>query len=90
MEAKYTTNKGMLPEILLKKMRYAFARSEELLDLEVPDDVTVDPMLDLRNNLTDMMGDATPEQLGSMLEIFQRLRIGNIQRVSSVSLHAMT
>ena len=34
MESKYTTNKGMLPEILLDKMQESFKRSEEFLDLE--------------------------------------------------------
>ena len=34
MEAKYTTNKGMLPEILVREMRESFGRSEDLLDLE--------------------------------------------------------
>ncbi len=32
MEAKYTTNKGMLPEALIEEMRAAFKRSEHLLD----------------------------------------------------------
>ena len=35
MEAKYTTNKGMLPVALVEEMRQAFMRSEELLDLEL-------------------------------------------------------
>lgn len=35
MEAKYTTNKGILPDELVKEMRAAFKRSEELLDLEL-------------------------------------------------------
>jgi hypothetical protein len=35
MEAKYTTNKGMLPVALVEEMRQAFSRSEELLDLEL-------------------------------------------------------
>ncbi|MGB6463476.1 MAG: hypothetical protein WBF38_04545 [Nitrosotalea sp.] len=34
MEAKYTTNKGILPEMLIDEMREAFSRSEEFLDLE--------------------------------------------------------
>ena len=34
MEAKYTTNKGILPEILIDEMREAFSRGEEFLDLE--------------------------------------------------------
>ena len=35
MEAKYTTNKGLLPVALIEEMRQAFRRSEELLDLEM-------------------------------------------------------
>ncbi|MEX0656102.1 MAG: hypothetical protein WD154_00950 [Nitrosopumilaceae archaeon] len=35
MESKYTTNKGILPDELVKEMREAFMRSEELLDLEL-------------------------------------------------------
>jgi hypothetical protein len=35
MEAKYTTNKGLLPVALVEEMRQAFRRSEELLDLEL-------------------------------------------------------
>ncbi|MGI0070415.1 MAG: hypothetical protein ACREAN_09215 [Nitrosopumilaceae archaeon] len=34
MEAKYTTNKGILPDLLISEMRDAFSRSEEFLDLE--------------------------------------------------------
>ncbi|HYL66979.1 MAG TPA: hypothetical protein VEU72_07475 [Nitrosopumilaceae archaeon] len=35
MEAKYTTNKGMLPLELIEEMKQAFRRSEEFLDLEI-------------------------------------------------------
>lgn len=34
IEAKYTTNKGILPELLISEMRDTFSRSEEFLDLE--------------------------------------------------------
>lgn len=37
MEAKYTTNKGILPQLLIDEMRDAFSRSEEFLDLEKGD-----------------------------------------------------
>ena len=36
------TNKGMLPEILVREMRDAFKRSEEFLDLETSNE---DPIL---------------------------------------------
>ena len=35
MEARYTANKGVLPEMLMQEMRNAFVRSEEFLDLDV-------------------------------------------------------
>lgn len=34
IEAKYTTNKGLLPDALIEEMRAAFKRCEQLLDLE--------------------------------------------------------
>jgi hypothetical protein len=34
MEARYTTNKGILPDALIAEMKNAFLRSEEFLDLE--------------------------------------------------------
>lgn len=44
MEAKYTTNKGMLPVALVEEMRQAFRRSEELLDLELqPEEISQEP-----------------------------------------------
>ncbi|MDE1765076.1 MAG: hypothetical protein KGI27_02255 [Thaumarchaeota archaeon] len=41
IEAKYTTNKSILPTELITEMHEAFKRSQELLDLEkeVPEDV---------------------------------------------------
>ena len=38
MEARYTTNKGVLPNALIKEMKNAFKRSEEFLDLEMQTD----------------------------------------------------
>ena len=34
IEARYTTNKGILPNALVEEMRSAFKRSQEFLDLE--------------------------------------------------------
>ena len=34
IEAKFTTNKGLLSKVLMDEMRQAFSRSEEFLDLE--------------------------------------------------------
>lgn len=38
MEARYTTNKGMLPNALVKEMKNAFKKSQEFLDLEMKTD----------------------------------------------------
>jgi len=38
MEARYTTNKGVLSNVLIKEMRNAFKRSEEFLDLDMQTD----------------------------------------------------
>lgn len=35
IEAKYTTNKGILPETLIQEMQNAFKRSKEFLDLDL-------------------------------------------------------
>lgn len=97
MESKYTTNKGMLPEILLQEMREAFKRSEELLDLEL---AGTDPMLEQKQNMHNMIQDATPDEFGLMLEVFQNMmdagKMGrfssdnNDNTSSSVLLHATT
>lgn len=55
MEAKYTTNKGILPELLVSEMRNAFSRSEEFLDLE-------------KNNSTEKQKEISPEKLGNLTQ----------------------
>ncbi|WP_179365099.1 site-specific integrase [Nitrosarchaeum sp. AC2] len=73
IEQRYTTNKGILPEIMMKEMRDAFSRSEELLDLELQKE---NPVLKQKEALKDTIQNATPEELGQVLEVFQRLNIG--------------
>lgn len=66
MEAKYTTNKGILPEMLVREMRESFKRSEDLLDLDVPaNDPALEAKQDVQHATSDVMQDAAPEQLGS-------------------------
>lgn len=64
IEAKYTTNKGMLPEALFDEMREAFKRSEEFLDLELKEE---DPLLKQKEELHGMIEKATPEQMQKIL-----------------------
>lgn len=71
MEAKYTTNKGVLPEILVREMRESFRRSEDLLDLDLAANRPV------RENRQDagpdatqgLMHDVAPEGLGGAAEV---------------------
>lgn len=63
MEARYTTNKGMLPDVLLDEMRQVFARSEEYLDQPETDHTIQQRLQEQR-----IIQDATPAQLGQMLE----------------------
>ena len=73
MESKYTTNKGMLPEVLLQEMRDAFTRSEKFLDLE---DTAAgrDPVLEQKQEIHHMIRKATPEQMGLMLEALRTMQ----------------
>ena len=64
LEAKHTTNKGMLPEALFDEMREAFKRSEEFLDLELKEE---DPLLKQKEDLHSMIEKATPEQMQKIL-----------------------
>jgi len=75
IEARYTTNKGILPEVLVSEMREAFGRSEDLLDLEVARE---DPVLQQKRDIHGMIQEAAPEQLGRMLEMLQELGIGKM------------
>ena len=51
-------------------MRESFRRSEEFLYLEPG---SKDPVMEQRQNMHEMVQGATPEQLGMMLEVFQRM-----------------
>jgi hypothetical protein len=77
MSARYSTNKGILPESLTKEMRESFQRSEELLDQEM---TNVDPILKQKEELSETIHKATPEELGKMLEMFQTMNIGKINQ----------
>jgi len=71
IEAKYTTNKGVLPESLQNEMRESFKRSEEFLDLEMKNE---DPILQQKEKIIDAVTRATPERVQEMLRL---LSVGN-------------
>ncbi|QLH08587.1 hypothetical protein [Candidatus Nitrosotenuis sp. DW1] len=66
IEGKYTTNKGILPEILVNEMKDAFKRSEEFLDLEMKEE---DPVLKQKEQVKNELEKATPEQMQKILRM---------------------
>ncbi|MDE1766204.1 MAG: hypothetical protein KGI27_08030 [Thaumarchaeota archaeon] len=64
MEAKYTTNKGILPEMLVNEMSEAFKRCEEFLDLETRHE---DPLQKKREEARQMIERAAPEKVQEMI-----------------------
>mgnify|MGYP006929369514 CR=1 FL=1 len=69
MSARYSTNKGILPDALLKEMHESFKRCEDLLDLELQKD---NPLLTQKEEIQTAIQNATPEELGKVLEMFQK------------------
>ncbi len=65
IEARYTTNKGRLPEALSKEMREAFMRCTPFLDLEVKHE---DPILKEKERLKKFIDESTPERVQMMSE----------------------
>ena len=78
MESRYTTNKGVLPEVLMAEMRDAYARSEEFLDQTNAAEADT---LEQRLEIQDLMQDATPQQLGRILEA---LRAGKMSQAATL------
>jgi hypothetical protein len=65
IEAKYTTNKSILPKILMDEMREAFKRSEEFLDLEI---VVEDPLERQKEEAREKIATMKPDELARVLE----------------------
>ena len=68
IEARYTTNKGILSEILVKEMRQSFERSQEFLDLEIEQ---TDPILEQKEKALQAIENATSDELGAMLKALE-------------------
>ncbi len=77
MESRYTTNKGVLPEVLMAEMRDAYVRSEEFLDQT---NTTEADTLEQRLEIQNLMQGATPQQLGHILEA---LRAGKMSQIAT-------
>ncbi|MEW6604990.1 MAG: hypothetical protein AB1351_09955 [Thermoproteota archaeon] len=88
IEAKYTTNKGKLPEALVKEMRDNFERSQEFLDLEKAE---TDPLEKAKREALARMSlllenSKTPEELARVQELIgQALVSGNAKASSNSS-----
>ncbi|MGQ0771212.1 MAG: hypothetical protein ACT4NT_00360 [Nitrososphaerota archaeon] len=70
IEARYTTNKSILPKALTDEMRESFKRSEEFLDLEKSaDDVTEKK----REQVKETVGKLSAEQLAEVQTFVRNL-----------------
>jgi hypothetical protein len=70
MEAKYTTNKGILPDLLISEMRNAFSRSEEFLDLEKGE---VPPLEKQKDISKEKLGNLTQEEMELLQKLLQKI-----------------
>ena len=82
MEAKYTTNKGILPQLLIDEMRDAFARSEEFLDLEKGDVPKIERQEIPKENFQNL----TQEENALLQNLLQKL--GNTKSVQQTTTNA--
>lgn len=77
IEAKYTTNKGILPKTLMEEMRDAFKRSEEFLDLEKTGE---DPLEKEKEEARAKIESMSHDEIAKVLEF---LKNGNTNSESS-------
>lgn len=70
MESKYTTNKGILPDLLVSEMRDAFRRSEEFLDLEKGLNQVEEKQKEMP---TEKLGNLTQEELAMLQKLLEKM-----------------
>ncbi len=70
IEARYTTNKSILPKALMDEMRESFKRSEEFLDLEKSSE---DPLEKRRDALKETVGKLSDNQLADVQKFVSNL-----------------
>lgn len=70
IEARYTTNKSILPKALMDEMRESFKRSEEFLDLEKSAE---DPTEKKREQVKETVGKLSVEQLAEVQTFVRNL-----------------
>jgi hypothetical protein len=74
IEARYTTNKRVLPTALINEMGEAFKRSVEFLDLEVSGEDEVEKR---KEEMKAKLNSMTPEQLNAVQELLNNWNTGN-------------
>ncbi|MDE1767564.1 MAG: hypothetical protein KGI27_15020 [Thaumarchaeota archaeon] len=82
MEAKYTTNKGILPQLLIDEMLDVFARSEEFLDLEKGDV----PKIEQKEIPKEKFQNLTQEEHALLQNLLQKL--GNTKSAQQTTTNA--
>jgi hypothetical protein len=82
IEAKYTTNKGVLTEALVSEMRDAFMRSEEFLDL---DKIAEDPIEKKRDEVKTKLETMTQDELAQVQELLQKITTAKHVQAESVN-----
>ena len=73
-----TTDKSILPEKLIKAMKYLFICSEEYLDIETTEDKTTEEQM---QNVHTELQKINPEKLGTVFEALQNLNASKILQV---------
>ncbi len=79
MESKYTTNKGILPQLLIDEMRNAFSRSEEFLDLEKGDV----PKIEQKEISKEKFQNLTQEENELLQNLLQKLNAEIVQQTTT-------
>ncbi len=81
IEAKYTTNKSILPNALITEMREAFKRSSEFLDLEISEEKEIEKQKeDVRTKIETL----SPEELARVQELVRSLTDGKTEAVNGL------
>lgn len=82
IEAKYTTNKGILPKALTDEMCEAFKRSEEFLDL---DKTAEDPIEKQKEEMKTKLGTMTQDELAQVQELLEKMTTAKHVQTESVN-----
>jgi hypothetical protein len=82
IEAKYTTNKGILPKALTDEMREAFKRSEEFLDL---DKTAEDPIEKQKEEVKTKLETMTHDQIAQVQELLEKMTTAKHVQTESVN-----